>query len=69
MSKAAKPKGGSGKMKQYQLYEVDYKAGKIKRNLTSCPRCQGVFMAYHKDRNYCGSCGYTEYAKTAKKTK
>lgn len=69
MSKAGKSKGGSGKIKQHQLYEVDYKAGKIKRNLTSCPRCQGVFMANHKDRKSCGSCGYTEYIKTAKKTK
>ena len=69
MSKAAKPKGCSAKMKQYQLYEVDYKAGKIKRNFTSCPRSQGVYMANHKDRKSCGSCGYTEYAKTEKKTK
>ncbi len=69
MSKAGKAKSGSGKIKQHQLYEVDYKAGKVKRSLTFCPRCQGVFLANHKDRKACGSCGYTEYVKTAKKTK
>ena len=69
MSKA-KAKAGTGKIQQHSLYEVDYKSGKVKRNLTFCPRCQGVFMANHKDgRKACGSCGYTEYPKTAKKTK
>jgi small subunit ribosomal protein S27Ae len=69
MSKAGKGKKTAGKMKQYQLYEPDYTTGKLKRTLTFCPRCQGVFLANHKDRKACGSCGYTEYVKTAKKTK
>ncbi len=64
-----KAKGKTSKMQQHTLYEVDYKAGKIKRNLSFCPRCQGVFLAGHKDRKSCGSCGYTEYVKTGKKAK
>ena len=27
-----------------------------------CPKCgQGVFLARHKDRQTCGSCGYTVF--------
>ena len=29
-----------------------------------CPKCgSGVFMAVHKDRTTCGTCGYTEFSK------
>ncbi|MSS75176.1 30S ribosomal protein S27ae [Candidatus Pacearchaeota archaeon] len=29
-----------------------------------CPKCgQGVFLAQHKDRQSCGKCGYTEFAR------
>lgn len=30
----------------------------------SCPKCgNGVFLAQHKDRLYCGSCHYVQYQK------
>ena len=32
-----KAKSGASKIKQHSLYEVDYKAGKVKRNLSFCP--------------------------------
>ena len=65
MAKGSKGKS-AGKMKQSQMYEVDYKSGKIKRSSSFCPRCQGVFLANHSDRKACGSCGYTEYSKAKK---
>jgi len=44
--------------KIYKFYEA--KGSEIVRNHKSCPRCgQGTFMAHHKDRDYCGRCGYT----------
>ena len=52
-----------GKMKQSQMYEADYKKGKLIRKSHFCPRCKGVFLAVHKDRKSCGNCGYTEYSK------
>lgn len=52
-----------GKIKQHTLYEVDHKKGELKRKLQMCPRCSGVFLAAHKDRRACGSCGYTEIIK------
>ena len=55
------------KIQQYQMYEVDYKSGKLTRKAPFCPRCQGVFLAQHKDRKSCGNCGYTEYITTKKK--
>lgn len=56
----SKPKA---KMKQSQMYEIDKKTGTLTRKSKFCPRCQGVFLANHKDRKSCGSCGYTEYIK------
>lgn len=36
------------------------KEGKISRS-SYCPRCgPGYFLAVHKDRTYCGKCGYVE---------
>jgi small subunit ribosomal protein S27Ae len=58
-----------GKYKQFQMYEVDYKSGKINRKSTFCPRCKGIFLAQHKDRKSCGNCGYTEYISTKKSKK
>lgn len=30
----------------------------------SCPKCgDGIFLAQHKDRLYCGKCHYVEYKK------
>jgi small subunit ribosomal protein S27Ae len=44
--------------KKWTHYEVTEKG--IKRKKTPCQRCgEGVFMAEHKDRLACGSCGYT----------
>ncbi|MHA2363341.1 MAG: 30S ribosomal protein S27ae [Candidatus Hodarchaeales archaeon] len=51
------------KIKQNTLYDIDYKKGTIKRKLQFCPRCSGIFLASHKNRRSCGSCGYTEYLK------
>ncbi|MCX6814287.1 MAG: 30S ribosomal protein S27ae [Candidatus Aenigmarchaeota archaeon] len=48
--------------KIYKFYEV--KGSEVVRNHKTCPRCgSGVFMAHHKDRDYCGRCGYTISAK------
>jgi small subunit ribosomal protein S27Ae len=44
--------------KVYKFYEA--KGESVSRNHKTCPRCgSGVFMAHHKDRDYCGRCGYT----------
>jgi ribosomal protein S27AE len=49
-------------VKIYRFYEA--KGGVISRNRKSCPRCgTGTFMAHHKDRDYCGRCGYTVFSK------
>ena len=44
---------------KYSLYE---KSGEgLKRKTKFCPKCgAGVFLAKHKDRLTCGSCGYME---------
>jgi ubiquitin-small subunit ribosomal protein S27Ae len=37
----------------------------LKRKLKNCPKCgAGVFMAKHKDREYCGKCHYTSFSNT-----
>lgn len=44
------------------LYEV--KDSKIARKKKFCPRCgDGVFLAQHKGRLFCGRCSYTEFEK------
>ena len=44
--------------KVYKFYETKGEA--VSRNHKQCPRCgPGVFMANHKNREYCGKCGYT----------
>jgi len=44
--------------KVYKFYES--KGSEVVRNRKNCPRCgPGVFMANHKNREYCGRCGYT----------
>lgn len=46
---------------KWKLYEAK---GGLKRKNTPCPRCgEGVFMAIHKDRLACGTCGYTAWKK------
>lgn len=45
--------------KRYENYEVS--GNSVKRKNKSCPKCgAGVFLANHKDRLYCGKCGYVE---------
>jgi len=53
--KAHKPSKSS---KKFEKFSID--SGRATRKKT-CPKCgPGVFMAEHKDRWHCGSCGYTE---------
>ena len=48
--------------KRYENYEVS--SGSVKRKNVFCPKCgAGVFLANHKDRLYCGKCGYVEMKK------
>jgi len=43
----------------HEKYEIS--GGALKRKNRTCPKCgEGVFLAEHKDRFYCGKCGYTE---------
>ena len=52
--------------KRYENYEVS--GSNIKRKNKSCPKCgPGVFLAKHKDRLTCGSCGYSEMTSTDNK--
>ena len=47
-------------MMKRELYKVEN--DKIVRLRRTCPKCgDGVFLAEHKDRLSCGSCGYTEF--------
>jgi small subunit ribosomal protein S27Ae len=48
--------------KAWDMYEVSGQEAKRKRPF--CPRCgPGCFMSSHKNRKYCGKCGYTEIQK------
>ena len=49
------------RQKASELYEIDKKGTKLKRKNEFCPRCQGAFLAEHKNRRSCGKCGYVEY--------
>lgn len=41
------------------FYEA--KGDSVERKRKSCPKCgAGIFLAEHKNRLTCGSCGYTE---------
>ncbi len=66
-----KKKGGAGKgkkkvknkvsSKKYKKYKVE--GDKIVRS-AYCPKCgPGVFLAEHKGRKTCGSCGYSVFDK------
>lgn len=47
-------------MKKIEIFKVE--GDKITRLRRNCPKCgDGVFLAEHKDRLSCGSCGYTEF--------
>lgn len=48
--------------KVYKFYETN--GSEVVRNRKNCPRCgPGTFMAHHKNRDYCGRCGYTVMGK------
>jgi len=48
---------------RWNLYEI--KETKAESKNKSCPKCgQGHLLANHKDRKYCGGCGYTEFSKS-----
>ena len=49
------------RQKANSVYEVDKKGESLKRKNQPCPRCQGSFLAEHKNRRSCGKCGYSEY--------
>ena len=49
-------------------YKIE--GGKIERIKKICDRCSdGIFMAEHKDRFYCGKCGMTVWKKKEEVTK
>ena len=53
--KERKPKSPSKKWEKYSIEGEELKRARY------CPRCgPGVFLANHKDRFTCGSCGYVE---------
>lgn len=50
--------------KRWEILKVE--GNKIKRKKRTCPRCgDGVYMAEHEDRYYCGQCHMTEWKKKA----
>jgi len=51
-----------------KLYEK--KGETLVRKNKSCPKCgPGYFMAAHKTRAVCGSCGYAEFSTTKEEKK
>ncbi len=45
-------------VKPQNIYEV--KGNKVIRKKKPCSRCgEGTWLAQHKNREYCGKCGYT----------
>lgn len=50
---------------RYKHYKIE--GDKITRAKKTCPKCgAGYFLAQHKDREYCGHCGYTEFTSKQK---
>jgi len=48
------------KTKKHSHYKIEGDA--LKRDGKFCPKCgAGVIMAKHKDRDSCGTCGFTEH--------
>lgn len=48
--------------KTWEMYQVS--GPELKRKKPFCPRCgPGSFLSEHKNRKYCGKCGYTEIEK------
>lgn len=49
-------------LKVWESYEVG--SDGLKRKKRNCPRCgPGTNISIHKNRAYCGKCGYTEFRK------
>jgi small subunit ribosomal protein S27Ae len=47
-------------MRKREIFKIE--GDKIKRLRKHCPKCgEGIYLAEHKDRFSCGSCGYTEF--------
>lgn len=45
---------------RYKHYKLE--GNKLTRTKKNCPKCgAGYFLAKHKDREYCGHCGYTTF--------
>jgi len=45
---------------RYKNYKIE--GNKVIRTKKSCPKCgAGYFLSEHKDRSYCGKCGYSEF--------
>jgi len=60
MPKKKKPRNKEPS-KRYKKYKLV--GNKVTRDKT-CPKCgPGTFLAAHKDRITCGSCGYCEFIK------
>jgi small subunit ribosomal protein S27Ae len=52
-------------IKIWKYYEI--REGSLTRKRNPCPRCgPGTFLSEHKDRLYCGRCGYTQIEKKEK---
>lgn len=53
-------------MMKREIFKIE--ENKIIRRRKPCPKCgDGVFLAEHKDRVSCGTCGYTEFKSRVKK--
>ena len=53
-------------MMKREIFKVE--GDKVTRLRRHCPKCgSGVFLADHKDRLSCGTCGYTEYKSAGNK--
>jgi small subunit ribosomal protein S27Ae len=49
-------------LKIWEYYEV--KEGCVERKRKPCPRCgPGTLLSQHKNRFYCGRCGYAQFEK------
>lgn len=60
--KTAGKKAGKRTSQKYKAYEISGNA--LKRKNRFCPKCgTGVFLAEHKNRSTCGTCGFTEFRK------
>ncbi|MBS3132094.1 30S ribosomal protein S27ae [Candidatus Woesearchaeota archaeon] len=63
--KEVKKAASAGKKKTIQRWKMySVSGGKLERKNKSCPKCgQGSYLAAHKDRITCGTCGYTEFSR------